>query len=92
MSKQQERTWTVDSDPFVVESHDSGELFASLLEATQILSRIGGVVMIAAVREEVAEDLFQTVRYAFRWNSYAPAKRMDKPQPVPDPDPEPVAA
>lgn len=85
------RNWQLDADPFAVEEIE--DLHAAIVEATQILSRIGGAIVIVADREQVADEMYVTSRYLFRWNSYAPAKRAEpQVQVVPDPEPETVEA
>ena len=47
---------------------------------------IGGVVQIAAIREEVAPKIFVPREYVWRWNSYLPpAKRADENGVEPEP-------
>lgn len=75
------RNWIVDGDPFVVD--DEEELFGALSEATTILTRIGGAVIIVAQREEVAPDMWHTSGFAFKWASYAPGKRAEVKEPEP---------
>lgn len=82
-----DRNWVIDGDPFAVSDE---ELQYALAEATVILSRVGGTIAVVADREEIAPGMYQTVRYVFKWSSYAPAKRQE---PVPEPVvEEPVAA
>lgn len=51
------------------------ELDALMAEAVHILDRIGGVISIGAVREEIAPGLWETDRFVFKWESYAPGRR-----------------
>lgn len=83
------RNWTIDADPFLVENDE--EVAQAFLEAMVILNRIGGAVVIAADREQISPDHWQTTGFMFRWTSFAPAKRID-PEDVPEPDAELVPA
>ena len=47
------RNWQLDADPFAVEEIE--DLHAAIVEATQILSRIGGAIVIVADREQEGE-------------------------------------
>ena len=69
-----DRTWVIDGDPFVIE--DAGELELELHRCALILERVGGAVIVAAQRQEIAPDHYVTTGYAFRWSSYAPATRL----------------
>lgn len=80
------RTWTIDADPMLVGLEDQDLVFEALTEITTILTRIGGAVIIAADRTEVAPDMWQTTGLICKWESFVPGKRM-KPQ-----DPEPQIA
>lgn len=84
-----DRNWQIDADPFMVDDEEIGE---ALFEAVRILTRIGGAVIVAANREEVAPDLYATTGLLFKWTSYAPAKRLPKDEPVDEPAEDPVAA
>jgi hypothetical protein len=68
-----DRTWIIDGDPFTV---DPDELPIELHRCAMVLERIGGVVIVAAQRQEIAEGHYVTTGYAFRWSSYAPAQRL----------------
>lgn len=85
------RTWQLDGDPFLTSPED---LEVELHQAANILARVGGVILIAAQREEIAPDHFVTTGYAFTWRSYAPARRMEpvETEAVPEPELEPQAA
>lgn len=81
------RSWVIDGDPFLVD--DDETLAASVHEALTILSRIGGAITILANREQVAPEHWHTTSYVFRWNSFAPARRLE---PVSEPEPVDDAA
>jgi len=70
-----DRTWVLDGDPFAIE--DAQELELELHRCALILERIGGAVIIAAQRQEIAPGHYVTTGYAFRWSSYAPAQRLE---------------
>lgn len=84
------RNWQLDADPFAVEELE--DLHAAIVEATQILGRIGGAIVIVADREQVADEMYVTNRYIFRWSSYAPATKKQEPVVEAVPDPEAVEA
>lgn len=88
----QDRQWIVDGDPFLVDDEET--LGQALMEAVTVLTRIGGGLVIAAQREEVAPDMWQTTGFVFRWSSYSPGirRRQDEEQQVPEQVPEPVEA
>ena len=69
-----DRTWIIDGDPFTV---DPSELEIELHRCALVLERVGGVVLVAAQRREIAEGHYITTGYAFRWSSYAPAQRLE---------------
>jgi len=69
-----DRTWVIDGDPFAIE--DANELEIELHRCAMILQRIGGAVIIAAQRQEIAPGHYVTTGFAFRWSSYAPAQRL----------------
>ena len=83
-----DRTWVIDSDPFAVE--DPHELEIELHRCAMILERVGGAVIIAAMRQEIADGHYVTTGYAFRWTSYTPATRMERPDNGHEPLEEPV--
>lgn len=69
-----DRSWQIDGDPFLTTPE---ELEEEIHSAAVVLSRVGGVVLIAAQREEVAPQHYVTTGYVFTWRSYAPARRME---------------
>jgi hypothetical protein len=71
-----DRNWQIDGDPFVVHPD---ELEIELHQATAILARIGGAIIVAAQREEIAPGHWVTTAYAFTWRSFAPAQRYQEP-------------
>lgn len=71
-----DRSWTIDGDPFSVDSDDVELLGSALTEAMVILSRIGGAVIIAAERHEIHPGHFVPGKYHFTWKSFMPAKRQ----------------
>lgn len=75
----QPREWTINGDPLIVGLEDQEELMQALVEATTILTRIGGSVIVAAHREQIAPDIWQTNGFLFKWSSFFPGKRMDPP-------------
>jgi hypothetical protein len=81
------RSWIIDGDPFVVD--DDATLEHALGEVITILSRIGGAVTILANREQIAPEHWHTTSYVLRWNSFAPARRLE---PVSEPEPVDDAA
>lgn len=81
----QPRQWTVDADHFVVDFSDEDELWAALMETRSILGRIGGSMIIAANREQIGPDLWETTGFVFKWSSFMPGQRQ-KPEPDPEPD------
>lgn len=81
------RSWVIDGDPFLVD--DDETLAAALGDVITILSRIGGAVTILANREQVSAEHYHTTSFVFRWNSFAPARRLE---PVSEPEPVDDAA
>lgn len=73
----QPRTWAIDGDPLTVGLQDQDELYAAMTEAVSILTRIGGSVIIAAERTQIAPDVWQTTGYIFKWSSFFPGKRLE---------------
>lgn len=86
----QPRNWTIDAHPFLVENDE--EAVQAFVEASVILKRIGGAIVIAADREQISPDHWQTTGYLFRWTSFAPAKRIEPEVALPEPEAEPVAS
>ena len=85
-NKTADRNWQIDADPFMVD--DDEAIGEAVFEAVRILTRIGGAIIIAANREEVAPEHYVTTGIMMRWTSYAPAKRLPKDEPQAE---EPVA-
>lgn len=54
-------------------------LLRRVLDSVHVLRRIGGVVQLAALREEVAPTIYRTVEFAWRWHDYN-LKREREPQ------------
>ena len=82
-----------------LEAEHRSELEALMLDAAAVLERIGGTFSIVAVRREIAPGLFVPDRFVAKWESFAPAERMQRreeprpapaPAPEPEPEPEPV--
>lgn len=97
------RTWVIEANPETgILSED--EIALALGEAALIVDRVGGVVQLAAHREEIPEEhyglagIYATRGLIVRWESYAPAKRAEHPPqepaegPLPDYHEPPVAA
>lgn len=82
----QPRTWSIHADPLVVGLEDQDIVYEALTEITTILTRIGGAVIIAADREQIAPGMWQTTGLICKWESFVPGKRL------PDPEPEPHVA
>lgn len=85
----QPRQWEIDGNPLVVGLEDQDELMQALVEATTILTRIGGSVIVAAERTQIAADVWQTSGFIFKWSSFFPGKRMEptmEPPVAADPD------
>lgn len=82
----QPRTWNIDGDPLVIGLDDQEELMQALVEATTILTRIGGSVIVAAERTQIATDVWQTSGFIFKWSSFFPGKRMEPTPLEPDVD------
>lgn len=87
------RTWVIEAGP---EGYLSEEEIARVIgEASVVVDRVGGVVQIAARREELpkeiygVEGIYATTGLVCRWESYAPAARREEP-PAPAPPPEPA--
>lgn len=84
----QPRQWIIDGDPFRVGLEDQQDVHDALVEATAILTRIGGSIIVAAERAQIAPDIWETSAYIFKWSSFFPGKRIEpttEPQ-VDDPD------
>jgi hypothetical protein len=64
--------WELDGDGFTVDAEQQDSLFQAVADATTILRHIGGVVQIAPVRRKLADNIYVTTEYAFRWNSFVP--------------------
>lgn len=103
-----QRIWTLEPERDPQTGEDLGEasltaqLSNLLLELAPVVSRIGGVLAVAADRAEIEPDVFRTARIVVKWESFAPARRMKRPAAVPEaeevpepeeePEEEPVAA
>lgn len=77
---------------------DEEQIAQAIAEATLIVDRLGGVVKIAAHREEIPEEhygisgIFATRGLMVRWESYAPAARASQPNGQPAEEPVEAAA
>lgn len=91
-----QRKWVVEADE--AGELDQEEILQALVEAATIVHRVGGVVMVGSVRQELPPDswgvgvegVYGTTHLVLKWESYAPAQRLEQPAPVEEP--EPVAA
>jgi hypothetical protein len=91
------RQWILEADSET--GFDDAAVEEALSEAAMILNRVGGVVQIAAHREELPEEIYgQPGVYVTRglvvqWHSYAPARKAPPPpEPAAEPAEEPVPA
>lgn len=85
--------WEVDGDPVRVQAGQEDQLYAAIEDAVTILRHIGGTMQIVPVRVELGPEVFKTVEYAFRWNSFVPPVREQKPEaaePAEEPEQEPA--
>jgi hypothetical protein len=76
--QQSERLWTV---PCFVRT-DDGELLpdtqavaSAMFECQAILTRVGGVMSLAAKRVEISPGRFETTAIVVRWQSFVPVVR-----------------
>lgn len=67
------RQWVIEAPS---EEEIGAQLARVLVDVAAVLARIGGVVAIGSDREEIAPDIFRTVRVVVRWESFAPARRL----------------
>lgn len=66
---------------------DPGEVERAMIECGAILQRIGGVMSLASVREEVAPGRLVTTKLLVRWQSFVPKMSGVLVQPEPEIDP-----
>lgn len=85
MAERKTRMWKVpDGEPATLEN-EQGEVFevppdlsleeleAEMVGLAHTLYRIGGIVNVAADREQVAPGIYRTGQVVFAWESYVPA-------------------
>lgn len=71
--------------------HDRDEVRSLLLDLEGALHRLGGVVTISAIRQEVGTDTFETTGMIVAYDSFSPAARrreVGQVEPEPQEDPE----
>jgi hypothetical protein len=81
--------WELDGDPVTCPVEDQDALEEAIRAAATVTRFIGGVVQIAAIREEVAPKIFVPREYVWRWNSFLPPAKA---QTVDNGAAKPVAA
>lgn len=74
--------WELNGDPIQVPEADQDALWQAVADAVTILRHIGGTVTVAPVRIELGPDVYKTVEYVFRWNSFVPPAREAQAEPV----------
>lgn len=78
-----------------------GDLEQLMVDAAAVLKMVGGTFSIVAIRQELTDvsgnptGLFVPLAYRAKWESFAPAKRVqppiqEAPAPTPEPEPDPV--
>lgn len=67
-------------DGFIV--HDRDEVRQCLLDLEGAVYQLGGIVTMAAQREQVAPDSYLTTGVRIIYNSYAPALAREEPEEV----------
>ena len=91
------RTWVIEADP-TTGIVDEDQVAQAIAEAALIVDRLGGVVQIAAHREEIPEEfygiagMFATRGLMVKWESYAPAAKRPRTENGQQPAEEPVEA
>lgn len=69
--------WELDGEPITFPVEDTDALEEAVRAAATVTRFIGGVVQIAAIREEVAPKIFVPREYVWRWNSYLPPVKQE---------------
>lgn len=72
----QDKQWQIDGDPFVIDNDE--ELGQALGEAMAILTRVGGSITIAPIRQELAAGVWMPTGYLFKWTSFFPGIRLQE--------------
>lgn len=83
--------WELNGEPVRVDAEDEDQLAKAVWDAVTIMRYIGGAVTMLPIRVELAPgtDIYKTVEYAFKWNSFVPPARPEpKPEPVAEAEPE----
>jgi hypothetical protein len=58
--------------------HDRDEVRQLLLDLEGSLHRLGGVVTISAIRQEIGQDTFETTGMIVAYDSFSPAVRREE--------------